>query len=384
MSFSPFSFVRRTIDTLCQSAKQRLRHWTKPDNHALALNAAMDLTRSKQELILENMLLRQQLIVLQRQVARPRLTWRDRTFFVLLSSRLRTWKQSLVIVQPDTVLRWHRDLFRWVWRRKSRPKRKRGKPPLTADIVALIKRMAQDNCTWGAERIRGELLKLGVQVSKSTIQKYIWEVRKPGSPKQTWATFLRNHAKDIWAGDFLQTYDIFFHAIFVFVVIELGSRRLVHFGVTRSPNDAWVAQQLREATPFGEGPRFLIRDNDNKFGTAFDRVADGPDIEVLITPYQAPKANAICERFLGSVRRECLDFFLILGERHLCKTMMQYQAYFNHARPHQGIGQRIPCQSVQGAELSGSEQLISRPILGGLHHDYHWREDERPSYPLAA
>ncbi|MEJ2737000.1 MAG: integrase core domain-containing protein [Anaerolineae bacterium] len=344
----------------------------------------MDLTRSKQELILENMLLRQQLIVLQRQVARPRLTWRDRTFFVLLSSRLRTWKQSLVIVQPDTVLRWHRDLFRWVWRRKSRPKRKRGKPPLTADIVALIKRMAQDNCTWGAERIRGELLKLGVQVSKSTIQKYIWEVRKPGSPKQTWATFLRNHAKDIWAGDFLQTYDIFFHAIFVFVVIELGSRRLVHFGVTRSPNDAWVAQQLREATPFGEGPRFLIRDNDNKFGTAFDRVADGTDIEVLITPYQAPKANAICERFLGSVRRECLDFFLILGERHLCKTMMQYQAYFNHARPHQGIGQRIPCQSVQGAELSGSEQLISRPILGGLHHDYHWREDERPSYPLAA
>jgi transposase InsO family protein len=255
---------------------------------------------------------------------------------------------------------------------------------LTADIVALIKRMARDNRTWGAERIRGELLKLGVQVSKSTIQKYIWEVRKPGSPKQTWATFLRNHAKDIWAVDFLQTYDIFFHAIFVFVVIELGSRRLVHFGVTRSPNDAWVAQQLREATPFGEGPRFLIRDNDNKFGTAFARVADGTDIEVLTTPYQAPKANAICERFLGSVRRECLDFFLILGERHLCKTLKQYQVYFNHARPHQGIGQRIPCQSVQGAELPKSGDLISRPALGGLHHDYRWCADGRPAYPRAA
>jgi putative transposase len=384
MSFSPFSIVRKGMNSLCQSAKQRLRHWTKPDNHSLILSTTLDLTRSKPELVLENMLLRQQLIVLQRQVTRPRLTWRDRTFFVLLSSRLRTWKQSLVIVQPDTVLRWHRDLFRWVWRRKSRRKQKRGRQPLTNDVVALIKRMARDNRTWGAERIRGELLKLGVQVSKSTIQKYIWEVRKLGSPKQTWATFLRNHAKDIWAVDFLQTYDIFFHAIFVFVVIELGSRRLVHFGVTRSPNDAWVAQQLREATPFGEGPRFLIRDNDNKFGTAFDRVADGTDIEVLTTPYQAPKANAICERFLGSVRRECLDFFLILSERHLHQTMKQYQAYFNHARPHQGIGQRILCQLLQGAEPSGSEQVITRPVLGGLHHDYQWRADERPSYPRAA
>ena len=140
-----------------------------------------------------------------------------------------------------------------------------------------------------------------------------------------------------------------------------------------------MAQQLREATPFGEGPRYLIRDNDNKFGDAFARVADGTDIEVLTTPYQAPKANAVCERFLGSVRRECLDFFLILSERHLHQTMKQYQAYFNHARPHQGIGQRIPCQSVQGTEPSGSEQLITRPVLGGLHHYYHWSRDERPS-----
>jgi putative transposase len=323
MSFSLFSFGRKSIDSLCQAAKQRLRRWTKPDNHALVLNAALDLTRGKSELVLENMLLRQQLIVLKRQGKRPALSWRDRTLFVLLASKLPTWKQALVIVQPETVLRWHRDLFRWVWRRKSRPRR-RGKPPLTDDIVSLIKQMAKEDRTWGAERIRGELLKLGIKVAKSTIQRYIYQVRSPLSTKQTWATFLRNHAKDIWAVDVLQTYDFFFRAIFVFVVIELGSRRLVHFGVTRSPNDAWVAQQLREATPFGEGPRFLIRDNDNKFGAAFDRVADGTDIEVLTTPYQAPKANAICERFLGSVRRECLDFFLILGERHLRKTMKQY------------------------------------------------------------
>jgi len=166
--------------------------------------------------------------------------------------------------------------------------------------------MARDNRTWGAERIRGELLKLGVKVAKSTIQKYIYEVRKQEAPKQTWATFLRNHASEIWSCDFLQTHDLFFRAVFVFVIIELGSRRLVHFGVTRNPTDAWVAQQLREATTFGQGPRYLLRDNDNKYGDRFSRIAVGTGIEVLRTPYAAPKANAVCERFLGSVRRECL------------------------------------------------------------------------------
>jgi hypothetical protein len=342
----------------------------------------LDLTRSKPELVLENMLLRQQLIVLKRQVKRPTLSWRDRSLFVLLASKLPSWKQALVIVQPDTVLRWHRDLFRWVWRRKSRSRRP-GRPPLADEVVALIKQMAKENRTWGAERIRGELLKLGLRVSKCSIQKHIQEARGPRSPMQTWATFLRNHANDIWAVDFLQTYDLLFRAIFLFVVIELGSRRLVHFGVTRSPTDAWVAQQLREATPFGEGPRFLIRDNDSKFGAAFDRVAHGTHIHVLTTPYQAPKANAICERFLGSVRRECLDFFLILNERHLHKTMKQYQAYFNYARPHQGIHQRIPCPSEQ-ARQQNVGKIIAHPALGGLHHDYRRRTPARPSLPRAA
>jgi transposase InsO family protein len=383
MYLSLFAFVRQSIDSLYQAAKQRLRQWTKPNNRALALNAAMDLTRSKPELILENMLLRQQLIVLNRQVKRPALTWRDRTLFVLLASRLPAWKQVLVIVQPDTVLRWHRELFRWVRRRKSRPRR-RGNPPLSDDIVDLIRRMARENLSWGSERIWGELLKLGLQVSKSTIQKYINKVRKQGWPKQTWATFLRSHARQIWGCDFIQTYDVFLRTLFVFVIIELGSRRLVHFGVTRSPTDAWVAQQLREATPFGEGPRYLIRDNDRKYGGLFATVASGTAIEVLRTPYRAPKANAICERFLGSVRRECLDYFLILSERHLYRLMKEYKGYFNHARPHQGIGQQIPCQPVQGSEPQMIEELISRPVLGGLHHNYQWRAVERPSYSRAA
>jgi len=213
---------------------------------------------------------------------------------------------------------------------------------------------------------------------------YIYVVRKPGLPKQTWATFLRNHAKEVWACDFLHTYDLFFRSLFVFVIIELGSRRLVHFGVTRNPTDAWLAQQLREATPFAQGPRFLIRDNDSKYSKLFARVASGTGIEVLRTPYGAPKANAICERFLGSVWRECLDFSLILSERQLHRMMQEYQLYFNHTRPHQGIGQRIPCHPGGRARQPGGGQVGSRPVLGGLHHDYYRQSRERPSCLRAA
>jgi putative transposase len=385
MILNLLSLILRRLKALRRNIKQRLRRWTKPDNQSLALSAILDLTRPKSELVLENALLRQQLIVLQRHVKRPVLTWRDRALSVFIASKLPTWKTALMIVQPDTLLRWHRDLFRWVWRRKSARKAKKGREPLSEDTVALIKTMAKGNRTWGAERIRGELLKLGIKVAKSTIQRYINQVRSPVPTKQTWATFLRNHAKDIWAVDFLQTYDLFFRAIFVFVIIELGSRRLLHFGVTRSPSDAWVAQQLREATPFGQGPRFLIRDNDNKFGLAFDQVAKGTGIEVLTTPYQAPKANAICERFLGSLRRECLDFFLILNVRHLRRILKQYQAYFNEARPHQGISQRIPCRSGAAQLQQNTGTIIAHPVLGGLHHDYRRQPAAGgPSLPRAA
>jgi putative transposase len=365
------SFLRQIVHSLSQAVKQHLRRWTRFDNHTLALNTTLDLTRSKSELVLENVLLRQQLIILQRQTKHPKLTWRDRSLIVLLVSRLRTWKETLIIVQPDTVLRWHRELFRRIWRRKSNPKQKQGRPPLKDDLATLIKRIVKENLTWGAERIRGELLKLGIRVSKSTIQKYINEERESRASKQTWTTFLRNHASEIWACDFLQTYDILFRTVFVFVIIELGSRRVVHFGVTKNPTDQWTAQQLREATPYGKGPRFLIRDNDNKYGASFARVA--ANIEVLRIPYRAPRANAVCERFLGSLRRECLDHFLILGERHLYGRVKEYMAYFNHARPHQGIEQRIPCRSERPDVRLVSRKVTSRPVLGGLHHDYFWQ-----------
>ena len=288
---------------------------------------------------------------------------------VLLARAVRTWKQALFIVQPETLLRWHRQGFRLFWKYKSRAAART--PKISAETVALIKEMARDNRLWGAERIRGELLKLGLRVCKRTIQKYMRQIRTARPRGQNWKTFLDTHAEQIWACDFLAVTDLFFRSLYAFFIIELHSRKVIHVGVTRSPTDAWTAQQLREATAFGVGPKYLIRDNDGKFGVGFGRVAKTSHIEILRTPYQAPRANAICERFLGSVRRECLDHVLILHEKQLHRVLNAYVQYFNHARPHQGIRQQIPeqrAESVPPDHKSG--KILSFPILGGLHHDY--------------
>jgi len=231
--------------------------------------------------------------------------------------------------------------------------------------------MAKNNRLWGAERIRGELLKLGMRVCKRTIQKYMRHMRPPRSKGQNWRTFLRNHAGEIWACDFLQVTDLFFRSLFAFFIIELRSRKVIHVGVTRSPTAAWTAQQLREATAYGHTPKYLIRDNDSKFGPCFARVAATNGIKILKTPYYAPRAHAICERFLGSVRRECLDHVLILQEKQLHRVLRAYVEYFNRARPHQGIRQQVPereATSVPSAQPD--ERIISVPVLGGLHHEY--------------
>ena len=180
----------------------------------------------------------------------------------------------------------------------------------------------------------------------------------------------KTYAKDIWACDFLPVVDLWFRPLSLFFIIELASRRIVHFGVTRSRTDAWVAQQLREASPFGRAPRFLIRDRDSKYGESFTRVAIGTSIEVLKTPYRAPKANALYERFLGSVRRDCLDHILGLGDQHLHRVIREYVEYFNRARPHQGISQQIPDGISSVQEKLGKGKIIAFPVLNGLHHDY--------------
>ncbi len=259
------SQVTKIAKSIVNEIERHFRAWTEPSSDSMVGGVAADLVKSKRQVILENAFLRQQVIVLKRQVARPQLTTKDRSLLVLLASRVRDWKNALLVVKPETLLRWHRQGFRLFWRAKSNGQAR--KPRISAETIALIKQMAVENRRWGTKRIRGELLTLGIRVNKGTIRRYMWQARRHLPPQQygqSWATFLTNHATQIWSCDFVQTFDLFFRAVFLFFIIEHGSRRVVHVGVTRTPSDAWVAQQVREATPFGEGPRFLICDNDDK------------------------------------------------------------------------------------------------------------------------
>ena len=330
----------------------------------LVLAAAVaDAFRPRWALLTEIALLRHQLSVLERSVARPRVARFDRIVLVALAAVTPTWRNVLRIVQPETLLRWHRAGFKalWRWRSRTRPASR-----IAAATVALIRSMAAANRLWGAERIRGELLKLGVKVSKRTVQKYMRAAR-PARPRgQRWSTFLRNHAHEIWACDFVQAYDVFFRSIFAFVFIELATRKVVLAASTRFPSQAWVTQQLRNATPSGAAPRFLIRDRDDKFGPAFDALARATGIRTVRTAVRAPNMNAMCERFLGSLRRECLDHVLVLDVRHFQRVVAEYARYHNAARPHQGIRQQTPVPAERPAEGN----IVAFPVLGGLHHDY--------------
>jgi transposase InsO family protein len=345
--------------------QERVKLWTKPVTSTLTVGILSDLTHSRAELVLENALLRKQLIILKRQVKRPQLTNADRIHLVLLAHFAKFWKQTLHIIQPDTLMRWHQNLFRMYWRRKSQ-----GRPKVESETIILIKKMANENLLWGAERIRGELLKLGIEVSKRSIQKYMPKDKKALSSSQTWATFLKNQASGIWACDFTVVYDWLFRTWYIFIVMELKTRRIVYTGVTKYPTDEWTAQQLREATPWGKGPKYLIRDRDSKYATHFSAVAVSSGTKELRTPYRTPQANGVCERFMGSLRRECLDHVLIHDDKHLLRVAKEYTAYFNQERPHQGIEQRIRDQYELPRSKPTSGQIISKEILGGLHHSY--------------
>ncbi len=358
--------LRSVTGRMLNRVRTAIREATRPLPVFAGLVA--DITRSRTELLMENALLRQQLIVASRKVKRPIFKAHERGFVALFASLLPHWRNALLLVKPDTVLRWHRQGFRLFWRWRSRS----SKTPVSRvdpEVIALIRRMAAENVLWGAERIRDELFKLGIRVAKRTIQRHMTKARPPELPRgQNWRTFLRNHT--VWACDFLQTYDIWFRPIFAFFVIDINSKRVVHVGVTRAPIAEWTAQQLRNITPFGEGPQFIIRDNDNKFGAEFDRVAKGAGIKILRTAIQAPLQNSICERFIGSARRECLDHVIILGRSHMKHVLEQYGLhYFNASRPHQGIVQQIPVPSPRELYRKGIK-VISAPVLGGLHHDY--------------
>ena len=364
-----FTFLN-TCKSFVNRIKEKIKKFTKPTTATIAAGTLSDLPRSRADLLAENAMLRQQLIVLNRSVKRPKFTSGDRARLTILARLTDSWKSALHIVKPDTLLRWHRDLFRWYWKRKSKPKKHPQTTPQST--IDLIHQMARENHTWGAEHIQGELLKLGIKLGKPTIQKYINQVRKRSSG-QSWATFLKNHAHQVWACDFTVVHDLLFRPLYIFVVIAHKTRQIMHFAVTRHPTDAWVAQQLREATPWGNRPRFLIRDNDKKYGKLFAGVARISGIKILKTPILAPRANSFCERFIGSLKRECLDFFLIVHQKQLHSLVKAYLTYYNQQRPHQGIEQRIPAR-FNAPRPSMSNQVksktISTPVLNGLHHTY--------------
>jgi putative transposase len=279
------------------------------------------------------------------------------------------------------VISWHRAAFRRFWRWKSRPS---GRPRLPADIRMVIRRMAAENPTWGEERIADELLlKLGLWVSPRTVGKYLKQQPRPrGSRDQRWSTFVRNHADAIVACDFFVSITARFRILYVFVAMEIGSRRILHFNVTEHPTAEWTLQQLRETLPGDHSYRFLLHDRQGSFSTELDDQIQDLGVRVLRSPVGAPTANAHCERLIGSMRRECLDFLIPIDEWHLRRTLRQWSTHYNCGRPHRALGPGIPDAPDRKLpvcdrryEIPVGSRLASKPVLGGLHHEYCWENN---------
>src|SRR5919109_743118 len=301
----------------------------------LLLSLIHATVRDRDALVAENLLLRHQLAVLTRPTTkRPRLRARDKLFWIVVRALRGDWRRHLILVRPESVIRWHRQAWRLVWRWRSCGPL--GRPRLSVEVRELIATMARDNPRWGSERIRGELLKLGLVVSKRSIQRY--RRRGPAHPsRQTWRSFLANHAHHLWAADLLTVQTLTFKTLYVLVFIAHGRRELVHVNVTANPTAAWVWRQLIEATPWGRQPRYLLRDRDAVYGGDFRARARRIGIEPLLTPIRAPRANAIAERVVGTLRRECLDHLIILDEQHLRSVLMEFVGYYNLGRPHRTL-----------------------------------------------
>jgi len=341
------------------------------------------LARSEHEKDLEILLLRQQLRVLQRkQACPPRLSWWDKLPLALLAAKLvqsakhsrARLSHSLLLFTPETVLRWHRELVRKKWTFPHRPAV--GRPRLATEVEALILRLAQENPRWGYSKIAGELLKLGYRVGRSTIRDVLKRQHVPTAPMRarhssTWRAFLRQHQQHLLACDFFTVETLRLQTLYVFFFIEIGTRRVHLAGCTARPTALWVTQQARQLVwkleEEGKKMRFLLRDRDAKFPSRFDMVFASEGLEIILTPYRAPNANAYAERWVRSVREECLDHLLIINERHLKQVLTDYSQYYNQARPHQGIEQQIP-ESPNYQPGQGPVQR--RDLLGGLLHDY--------------
>ncbi len=310
--------------------------------------------KSKSRLEAENAVLRHQLIVLRRKViGRAQLTHNDRWFLLQMYRWFPSILKVVTIVQPETLVRWHRVGFRryWCWKSSSRG----GRPQIEIELRALIRQMSTENQLWGAPRIHGELLKLGFSVAQSTVAKYM--VKRSGPPNQGWLTFLRNHAPDIAAMDLFVIPTIGFRMLYGFVIVRLDRRDIVWINVTTYPTAEWVARQITEAFPWDGAPGYMIRDRDRIYGAVVTRRLRAMGIRDKPIAPASPWQNGFAERLIGSIRRECLDHIIVLGEAHLSQILKSYANYYNGVRTHRSSVQR-------------SGVITSHAILGGLHHQY--------------
>lgn len=326
----------------------------------------------------ENLFLRRQLALYAERGIKPRRATDAQRITLALLARTFAWRSALIAVSAGTLIRWQRDVARLFWRAKCRVV---GRRPLPVSLRVLIRQMHRDNVTWGEERIANELfIKLGIQVSPRTVRKYLRPLtpRPHAARDQRWSTFLKNHAREIVACDFVISMTVSFRIVYTLVVLEIGSRRIQRVATTAHPTAEWTTQQLREALPADGTCRYLLHDRDSIFSVALDDAVRRLGITPLKSPPRAPKANAFCERVIGTLRRECLDHVIPLSERHLRGIVHEWAEHYNRGRPHSALGPSVPeptslvpvkLQPRRHALPPGS-RVVSTPVLGGLHHEY--------------
>jgi putative transposase len=323
------------------------------------------LFQSRWAMQLKILALQHQLAVYKQTVHRPRLRPSDRFFWAWLSRLWSGWHNAVIFVQPRTVIAWQRKRFREHWRRLSQ-RGQPGRPAIAKDVRDLIRAMWQANPTWGSPRIVGELRKLGITVAKSTVEKYRVRPRKPPSP--TWKTFLTNHVQDLVALDFFTVPTVTYKVLFVYLLLAHERRRIVHFNVTEHPTAAWTAQQVVEAFPWNDAPRYLVRDRDRIYGAHFRQRVQNMGIEEVVIAPRSPWQNPYAERVIGSIRRECLNHVVVFHERHLTRILTSYLAYYHQWRTHLSLAMDCPVSRPVHALDRG--RVVAVPEVGGLHHHY--------------
>ena len=337
---------------------------------SLGARAIRAMCRRRADLVIENLALRQQVTALKQERPGPALDETDRAFWVALRSSWPAWASRLVIVNADTVARWHRERFRRYWAKLSR-RRNPGRPRIDTEIRRLIRLMAQDG--WGAPRIHAELTKLGFIISEKTVSRYM--PRLPAEPDQVkrWVAFL-HHKDDIAAMDLFTVPTASLRLLYGFFVIEHGRRHIVHFNATFHPTSAWVMQQLREAFPYDTAPRYLVLDRDSIFSPAVVEFIRAMRTKPVRISYRSPWQNGTAERWIGNCRREMLEHVVILSERHLVRLVRLYISYYHEDRCHLGLDKDTPDERPVTPRPSPAAKVVALPRVGGLHHRYEWRE----------